>query len=70
MLYLGSKINHLSYLEESANANSEAPLANASIIMVGAVILQLLQPMQAKTSNKNADKDFIPYILSQQRNGT
>ena len=41
-----------------------------AVVLDGADIVQLLKPEQAKTFNEYTDKDFIPSLLSQLRNGT
>ena len=68
-LHLCSKRDILFCLEDRTNTNLETTLVTA-VVRDGADIVQLLKPEQAKTFNEYADKDFIPSLLSQLRNGT
>jgi len=60
-LHLGSKSDLLVCLESVTEAQSDAP-AVTSIVLHGAVIVQMLKPGIAKTFGEYAHQVFIPYV--------
>jgi len=65
-LHLGSKSDLLVCLEGVAEAQSDAP-AVTSVVLDGAVIVQMLKPGTAKTFEEYAHQVFIPYVEGQLR---
>ena len=68
-LHLGAKSDLLMCLEDLYETQTEAPVAS-SIIIDGAVIVQMLKPAAAKTFAEYASEIFIPYIFSQLHNAS
>ena len=70
-LYLGTKSDLLIvlYLEDLSEVQSEAPVTS-SVILNGALIIQMLKPAYAKSFAEYASQIFIPYILSQLQNAS
>uniref|UniRef100_UPI00358F05C7 uncharacterized protein n=1 Tax=Myxine glutinosa TaxID=7769 RepID=UPI00358F05C7 len=63
-LRFGSKADLLQPLEQLVETKSDPPQVS-SVILDGAVIVQMLSPGQTKTFLDYATKVFIPYIMSQ-----
>ncbi|KAK3850641.1 hypothetical protein Pcinc_042667 [Petrolisthes cinctipes] len=65
-MHLCSKNELLVCFEGVAEAKSDAP-AFTSVVLDGAVILQMLKPGTAKTFEEYAHQVFIPYVEGQLR---
>lgn len=68
-LHLGAKSDLLACLEDLSEPQSEAPSVT-SVVLDGAVIVQMLKPGAAKTFRDYADMVFLPYISGQLRHVT
>ena len=70
-LHVGSTIKSdlLACLIDHSECQSDAPVIS-SIIIDGAVIVQMLKPVAVKNFNEYASQIFIPYILLQFQNAS
>ena len=68
-LHLGTKSGLLACLKGHSECQSDAPVIN-SIIIDGAVIVQMLKPAAVKNFDEYASQIFIPYILLQFQNAS
>ena len=60
-LYVGTKSDLLTCLEEVSEAKAEAPFTTC-IVLDGAAIVQMLNPAVSKTFEEYAQQIFIPYV--------
>lgn len=65
----GSKADLLSCLETQAQRPADAPQADVAIFD-GAVVVQMLSPLDCKTFQEYIDRRFVPYIKQQLQNVT
>ena len=63
-LHLNAKSDILVCLNDSSEAQTEAPRVS-SVVIDGAAIIQMLKPGGAETFKQYADQVFFPYILGQ-----
>ncbi len=63
-LRFGTKADLLGSLEQLVESRHDEP-QTTSVILDGAVIVQMLKPNHSKTFMEYAKNEFIPYILSQ-----
>ena len=63
MLYLGNKSDLITCLKDFSEAQSEAT-ATSSIVLDGAVLVQMLKPGDAKNFAEYASQVFIPHIFT------
>ena len=68
-LHLGTKSDLLACLIDHSGCQSDAPVIS-SIIIDGAVIVQMLKPVAVKNFDEYASQIFIPYILLQFQNAS